>query len=250
MSVKLESHEQIETTISVKRPAQVRAATKRLHWEHHELVMDMSRVPFALSIPSGGTPDFATSGVKLQWSVRLAFLIIPPSTLPSTPVQKMVQHHRTASSNFSRDKEARPELNAHNRSRSFAFGHTHDTMKNVDPVPILNGIHHIMPIPAESSDEQTSYRGIPDLAFSPILFQSAEDAVRASSVMSSVSPDASPQASMSPSSLWGGFHSEPPQVHGSVVLMPGRTEIVECAIPIKVYPSCTPFEPATGVFYA
>lgn len=48
--------------------------TRRLHAEHHETTLDSGRAGFALAIPSGATPDFATSG-----GVFLAHLSTPIS---------------------------------------------------------------------------------------------------------------------------------------------------------------------------
>lgn len=78
MSARLESHEQIETTISLKKAGQVRSATKKIHSEQHEISVSAGRLALSLSIPSGATPDFATSGMRLQWSVRFSFLVVPP----------------------------------------------------------------------------------------------------------------------------------------------------------------------------
>ncbi len=47
-----------------------------MHAEHHESVLDKGRASFSLSVPSGATPEFVTSGVKLNWLVKLAFLTI------------------------------------------------------------------------------------------------------------------------------------------------------------------------------
>jgi hypothetical protein len=47
--------------VSIKTATQVRALTRRLHAEHHETTLDSGRVSFAMAIPSGATPDFATS---------------------------------------------------------------------------------------------------------------------------------------------------------------------------------------------
>ena len=41
-----------------------------------ESVLDKGRAGFSLSIPSGASPEFVTSGVKLNWLVRLSFLTV------------------------------------------------------------------------------------------------------------------------------------------------------------------------------
>ena len=62
IAVRLETHELIETSISMKSAEHTRATTTRLHAEHHEVTLDSGRVGCSLAIPSGATPDFSTSG--------------------------------------------------------------------------------------------------------------------------------------------------------------------------------------------
>ena len=50
--------------------------TKVVHAEHHESCLDKGRARFGLEVPSGASPEFTTSGVKLNWLVRLSFLTI------------------------------------------------------------------------------------------------------------------------------------------------------------------------------
>ncbi|KWU45900.1 hypothetical protein RHOSPDRAFT_6340, partial [Rhodotorula sp. JG-1b] len=65
VSARLETHELVETSIATMPAPKMRQITRRLHAEHHEMVLDSERIGFALAIPSGATPDFGTSGVKL-----------------------------------------------------------------------------------------------------------------------------------------------------------------------------------------
>ena len=113
MSARLETHELVETSISMKPTGQVRHLTRRLHAEHHEMTLDSARLGFALAIPSGATPDFGTSGVKLQWSVRLSFLVIPPSPeapAPTAPPEAVVPTTAAGASNPAAAAEAQSTL--------------------------------------------------------------------------------------------------------------------------------------------
>lgn len=53
----------------------MRQLTRRLHAEHHETTLDSGRAGFALAIPSGATPDFATSAGE-QYPSRHANIYI------------------------------------------------------------------------------------------------------------------------------------------------------------------------------
>ncbi|CAD6884644.1 unnamed protein product [Tilletia controversa] len=77
LAVTLESHEDIEPTLSSVAPvSKAIKLTRVIHAEHHESTLDKGRVPFSLSIPSGATPDFKTSAVKLKWTVKLSLLTL------------------------------------------------------------------------------------------------------------------------------------------------------------------------------
>lgn len=238
MSARLETHELVETSIATKSAAQLRQLTRRLHAEHHETTLDSARVGFALSIPSGATPDFATSGVKLQWSVRLSFLVIPPS--PDAPVVAPTPTRSTLSSLPS--PSTTPPKPGHGRSKSFAYGFEPAVPLTLPAAPMImpTGAAHLMPIVPNSLDAvqlHTSYRAVPDLGFVPVLFSSSTSLVN-------LEPAPGPLQR----SVKGGIHRSTPSLSSlggsgstfvsapSVVLVPAKVETVECSIPIKIYP--------------
>ena len=173
--------------------------------------------------------------VKLQWTIRLSFLVLPPLPAPSKPPRingALAAHHGRAPSI---DMGTRASLGldnaaaAHTRSKSFAFGS--EPIPLVDPVSVPTGSHHIMPIPSETNDLHTAYRAVPDLAFTPVLFQSAADAATALAV-NDWSPTVKTIAAFS-------TDAKPDTFGSAVALMPAKTETIECAIPIRVYPAST-----------
>ncbi|PWN47196.1 Rgp1-domain-containing protein [Violaceomyces palustris] len=76
ISATLETFEEIQPSISTLPSGRVQRLTRKMHAEHHESTLDKGRTCFHLPIPSGATPDFVTSGVKLNWTVKLCFLTI------------------------------------------------------------------------------------------------------------------------------------------------------------------------------
>ncbi|KAJ1036724.1 hypothetical protein NDA10_004996 [Ustilago hordei] len=76
MSAVLETLEEIQPSIATLPAGPSQRATRIVHAEHHESVLDKGRAAFDLSIPSSASPEFVTSGVKLIWLVRLSFLTI------------------------------------------------------------------------------------------------------------------------------------------------------------------------------
>lgn len=230
VSARLETHELIETSIATKSAPQVRQITRRLHSEHHETTLDSARIGFALAIPSGATPDFATSGVKLQWSVRLSFLVIPPS--PDSPPAK------APLSNGARTPTEGSSPQRHGRSKSFAYGFEPAVPLTLPAAPTIlpTGATHLMPVlgPLDTSTGCISYRAVPDLGFVPILFSSAAPDLPSPGPLQR---SANGKAHKSSASLSLPRTSSPLQ-QASVVLVPAKIETVECAIPIKVYPGC------------
>jgi hypothetical protein len=232
----------VETSVAAKTAPQIRQLTRRVHAEHHETTLDAGRVGFTLAIPSGATPDFATSAVKLQWSVRLSFLVKPPPPPPQSPKsasQHPRSHVRSPSGAIPPSAQASP--NSHTRSKSFAFG-----SDSASTVPVATGTHHLTPSTQESTPSNTSLRAVPDLTFNPVLYRPVDEIVYGSSTSMSRSPP-TPKASLSvPRSPKGSASSRTST--GSVVLMPAKVETVECSFPIRVYPSDTSFRPATYKF--
>lgn len=214
------------------------------------MVLDSERIGFALAIPSGATPDFGTSGVKLQWTVRLSFLVIPPSPegppapTPTprrgTPLGGAPTENRSSSS--SSNGTATPPRTGggggHGRSRPFAYGFEPAVALTLPPPPAIppSGATHLMPV-APSVEEpypphNLSYRAVPDLGYVPVLFSSAV-------------PDAPPAPGPLQKTASGAHHRPSPSIsarpqspfgNGSAVLVPAKVETVECSIPIKVYP--------------
>ncbi|PWN28589.1 Rgp1-domain-containing protein [Jaminaea rosea] len=88
----LESYEEVEPTLATLPSARSMRMTRKVHAEHHESTLGLGQTSFQLPIPSGASPDFETSGVKLHWTVRISFLTsITTSPSPSTPSSDTVR---------------------------------------------------------------------------------------------------------------------------------------------------------------
>ncbi|GAA5941573.1 Rgp1p [Sporobolomyces koalae] len=262
VSARLETHELVETSISTKPAPQTRQATRRLHSEHHDMTLDSARLGFALAIPSGATPDFGTSGVKLQWSVRLSFLVIPPSPDAPTENPNLTPRRGLPNSIAPPNSAANGRPGAgHGRSKSFAYGFEPAVPLTLPAAPSIapTGAAHLMPIstpspvssfePAKAA-QYTSYRAVPDLGFVPVLFSSSlpeppppPGPLQKTAAGAMHRPHA---PSMSLSSSQRGD----PLGGARTVLVPAKVETVECSIPIKVYPGNTPFRPTVTSFSA
>lgn len=73
VQVALESSEKVDPAIAMRSATSVYRYTRRVHSYAAENCMFAKRLSFALSVPSGATPEFVTSGVSLEWRVRVEF---------------------------------------------------------------------------------------------------------------------------------------------------------------------------------
>lgn len=192
-------------------------------------------------------PDksFFSSTVKLQWSLRVSLLILPPQIPRSIPGMSggYSQHHRPGSSTPATSPLALSSASSsssslplsspgHSKSKSLAF---FGTSQPNTPVPVETGTHHLLPLPSIHPHQQyTSYRAVPDLSFIPTLFQS-------------------PEAQAATEKLGLAIEDRDVDISSAgqgetVVLMPTKIETVEVNIPLRVYPSATPFRPHVSTF--
>ncbi|OZJ05190.1 hypothetical protein BZG36_02424 [Bifiguratus adelaidae] len=74
VSITLESVEAIEPSIALKSKESVQRTSRKIHAQHHEFCANTARTSFTLAVPSLATPDFKTTGVRLQWHLRIEFI--------------------------------------------------------------------------------------------------------------------------------------------------------------------------------
>lgn len=171
VAVTLETSESIETS-HLAEPArsgdEVRTATSKVHSDQEEFLLNHNRGKFALVIPTDGTPEFACSAVRLQWTIRVRFLFLPASTTPVPPAS--TRHQRIGSTSAAALMNLSKQ---HSRSRSFAYGFQPTVAVPPNPSP-TTGATHLLPADAAAG----IFRPIPDLSYVPIVYgQSAEDIV-------------------------------------------------------------------------
>ncbi len=70
----LETSEKIDNAIALRSEASILRVTRKIHSSHSELTLFARRVVFSPTIPVSATPEFITSGVSLEWWVRIEFV--------------------------------------------------------------------------------------------------------------------------------------------------------------------------------
>ncbi|KAK3043972.1 hypothetical protein LTS18_002520, partial [Coniosporium uncinatum] len=74
LTITLESSENVDPSLALRSRTGVERATRRVHWVQRENTVGGRRVGLGLGVPANGTPEFGTTGVGVQWRVRVAFV--------------------------------------------------------------------------------------------------------------------------------------------------------------------------------
>ena len=67
----LESSEKVNDSIALRSEASILRVTRKVHVSHSESTLFARRVVFSPTIPVSATPEFITSGVSLEWRIRI-----------------------------------------------------------------------------------------------------------------------------------------------------------------------------------
>jgi hypothetical protein len=74
LQVALETRETVDPAIAMRSGASIYRYTRKVHAYDASSALFATRLSFALGIPGSGTPEFVTSGVGLEWRVRVEFV--------------------------------------------------------------------------------------------------------------------------------------------------------------------------------
>ncbi|KAH6990666.1 Rgp1-domain-containing protein [Ilyonectria sp. MPI-CAGE-AT-0026] len=71
----LETSEKIDPSLAVRSESSIHRVTRKVHAASSEATLYTRRVTFNATIPITATPEFVTSGVSLDWKVRIEFVV-------------------------------------------------------------------------------------------------------------------------------------------------------------------------------
>ncbi|KAH0026661.1 Rgp1-domain-containing protein, partial [Aureobasidium melanogenum] len=74
INVWLETTERVDPSLALRSSSSVQRATRKTHAHVSENVLFAQKVSFRLEIPTTATPTFETTGVQLDWRVRVEFV--------------------------------------------------------------------------------------------------------------------------------------------------------------------------------
>jgi hypothetical protein len=72
--VSLETSEKVDPAIALRSNASIYRVTKKTHASFSENALFARKLAFAPTIPPNATPEFITSGVSLEWRLRVEFV--------------------------------------------------------------------------------------------------------------------------------------------------------------------------------
>jgi hypothetical protein len=70
----LETSEKVDNSIALRSDASILRVTRKIYVSHSESTLFARRVVFSPTIPVSATPEFITSGVSLDWRIRIEFV--------------------------------------------------------------------------------------------------------------------------------------------------------------------------------
>ncbi|KAI6092837.1 Rgp1-domain-containing protein [Hypoxylon rubiginosum] len=71
----LETAERVEPTLALRSEASVHRVTRKVYGSSSEATLFARRVVFNPAIPIAATPEFVTSGLSLEWKIRIEFVV-------------------------------------------------------------------------------------------------------------------------------------------------------------------------------
>lgn len=76
LHVTLESSEQVDSTIALRSQASISRVSRKVHATQDVCCISTDRMSINLAIPTTATPEFLTSGIRLDWYLRCEFVTV------------------------------------------------------------------------------------------------------------------------------------------------------------------------------
>jgi hypothetical protein len=74
INMTLETSEKVDPAIALRSNASIYRATKKVHASFADNALFAQKLAFSPTIPPNATPEFITSGVSLEWKLRVEFI--------------------------------------------------------------------------------------------------------------------------------------------------------------------------------
>ncbi|KAK6081299.1 intracellular protein transport protein [Seiridium cupressi] len=98
----LETAERVEPAFALRSEASVHRVTRKVYGSSSEATLFSRRVVFSPTIPINATPEFMTSGLSLEWKVRVEF-VVPSSNVEPEEAERRQEGPHPLLEEISRD---------------------------------------------------------------------------------------------------------------------------------------------------
>lgn len=98
----LETAERVEPAFALRSEASVHRVTRKVYGSSSEATLFSRRVVFSPTIPISATPEFMTSGLSLEWKIRVEF-VVPSSSIETEEAERRREGPHALLEEISRD---------------------------------------------------------------------------------------------------------------------------------------------------
>lgn len=108
----LETSERVDPSLAMRSEASIHRASRKVHVFSSEATLYSRRMVFNPTIPVTATPEFITSGVSLEWKIRLEF-VVPSQDVESRVQEEQPEEDEEIESDHGQERRLIPEPKHH-----------------------------------------------------------------------------------------------------------------------------------------
>lgn len=107
--VALETSERVDPSLAMRSEASIHRASRKVHVFSSEATLFSRRMVFSPTIPVTATPEFVTSGISLEWKIRLEFVVPSQDAETRTVEEQPEEDEDVMGDEKSQDRRLIPE---------------------------------------------------------------------------------------------------------------------------------------------
>lgn len=105
----LETSERVDPSLALRSEASIHRASRKVHVFSSEATLYSRRMVFNPTIPVTATPEFVTSGISLEWKIRLEF-VVPSQDVDTRTIEEHPQEDDDLESDHGQERRLLPEI--------------------------------------------------------------------------------------------------------------------------------------------
>lgn len=104
----LETAERVDPSLAMRSEASIHRASRKVHVFSSEATLFSRRMVFSPTIPVTATPEFVTSGISLEWKIRLEF-VVPSQDAEPRAIEEQPEEDEVNEGEQGQDRRLIPE---------------------------------------------------------------------------------------------------------------------------------------------